>query len=118
MELTSRLTLKERLEARQVVVAVADGVILERVRRVVGPGIPVIATLDLHANVSQRMVDAARADEAARASAQPPVPPPGVQWSPDPRANPSLIERWRRLYPYLGVPIAGMVASDEDARQH
>ena len=59
MELTSRLTLKERLDARQVVVAVADGVILERVRRVVGPGIPVIATLDLHANVSQRMVDAA-----------------------------------------------------------
>lgn len=36
-----------------------DGVILERVRALVGPGVPVIATLDLHANVSQRMVDAA-----------------------------------------------------------
>ena len=36
-----------------------DGVILERVRRVVGPDIPIIATLDLHANVSRRMVDAA-----------------------------------------------------------
>ena len=36
-----------------------DGVILERVRELVGPDVPVIATLDLHANVSQRMVDAA-----------------------------------------------------------
>jgi microcystin degradation protein MlrC len=33
-----------------------DGVILERVRRVVGPAVPVIATLDLHANVSEKMV--------------------------------------------------------------
>jgi len=36
-----------------------DGVILERVRELVGPDVPVLATLDLHANVSQRMVDAA-----------------------------------------------------------
>src|SRR5687767_11242528 len=34
-----------------------EGVILERVRAIVGPRIPVLATLDLHANVSQRMVD-------------------------------------------------------------
>ena len=33
-----------------------DGVILERVRALVGPGVPVLATLDLHANVSRRMV--------------------------------------------------------------
>jgi len=33
-----------------------DGEILGRVRRVVGPAVPVIATLDLHANVSERMV--------------------------------------------------------------
>lgn len=33
-----------------------DGVILERVRQIVGPGVPVLATLDLHANVSRRMV--------------------------------------------------------------
>ncbi|MEO5734311.1 MAG: M81 family metallopeptidase [Rubrivivax sp.] len=33
-----------------------DGVVLERVRRVVGPDVPVIATLDLHANVSEKMV--------------------------------------------------------------
>ena len=33
-----------------------DGVILERVRQLVGPGVPVLATLDLHANVSRRMV--------------------------------------------------------------
>lgn len=33
-----------------------EGVILERVRSVVGKDIPVVATLDLHANVSDRMV--------------------------------------------------------------
>ena len=33
-----------------------EGVILERVRSIVGKGVPIIATLDLHANVSDRMV--------------------------------------------------------------
>jgi microcystin degradation protein MlrC len=33
--------------------------ILARVRRVIGPGVPLVASLDLHANVSSRMVDAA-----------------------------------------------------------
>ena len=36
-----------------------DAVILERVRRMVGPDVPVLATLDLHANVSEKMVRAA-----------------------------------------------------------
>jgi microcystin degradation protein MlrC len=36
----------------------ADGEIAERVRRIVGPDVPVGAVLDLHANVSQRLVDA------------------------------------------------------------
>lgn len=36
-----------------------DGVLLAAVRAVVGRGVPVIATLDLHANVSRRMVDEA-----------------------------------------------------------
>ena len=31
--------------------------ILERVRAIVGPEIPVLATLDLHAKISKRMVD-------------------------------------------------------------
>lgn len=35
----------------------ADGEILRRIRSVLGPDIPLIATLDLHANVSERMVD-------------------------------------------------------------
>lgn len=35
----------------------ADGEIISRVRAVVGPHIPVIATLDLHANISPRMVN-------------------------------------------------------------
>jgi microcystin degradation protein MlrC len=34
-----------------------DGVLLEAVRNVVGPDVPIIATLDLHANVSAKMVD-------------------------------------------------------------
>ncbi len=34
-----------------------DGTLFERVRKIVGPGVPVVVTLDLHANVSQRMVD-------------------------------------------------------------
>ncbi|MFM9106471.1 MAG: M81 family metallopeptidase [Chloroflexota bacterium] len=36
-----------------------DGYLLERVRAIVGPRAPIVCTLDLHANVSQRMVDAA-----------------------------------------------------------
>lgn len=34
-----------------------EGVLLERVRALVGPGVPILATLDLHANVSRKMVD-------------------------------------------------------------
>ena len=39
----------------------ADGDILESIRAVVGPRCPVIAVLDLHSNISQRMADAAEA---------------------------------------------------------
>ena len=35
-----------------------DGLLMSRVRSVVGPDVPVVVTLDLHANISQRMVDA------------------------------------------------------------
>ncbi len=34
-----------------------DGTLFELVRKIAGPEVPVVATLDLHANVSQRMVD-------------------------------------------------------------
>lgn len=34
-----------------------DGLVFERVRAIVGPDVPIVATLDLHANVSDRMVD-------------------------------------------------------------
>jgi microcystin degradation protein MlrC len=37
----------------------ADGWLLERVREAVGPDVPIVSTLDLHANISQRMVDSA-----------------------------------------------------------
>jgi microcystin degradation protein MlrC len=33
-----------------------DGILFERVRGIVGPEVPIAATLDLHANVSERMV--------------------------------------------------------------
>lgn len=35
----------------------AVGEILRRVREVVGPGVPLVATLDMHANVSAGMVE-------------------------------------------------------------
>jgi microcystin degradation protein MlrC len=37
----------------------ADGYILRRVREQVGNGVPIVTTLDLHANISQEMVDQA-----------------------------------------------------------
>jgi microcystin degradation protein MlrC len=36
-----------------------EGELLARVRSVVGPGTPIVASLDLHANVTQRMLDVA-----------------------------------------------------------
>lgn len=36
----------------------ADGEIATRVRRIVGPDVPVGAVLDMHANISQRLIDA------------------------------------------------------------
>lgn len=44
----------------------ADAEFYERIRRVVGPGVPVIAVLDLHANVTRRMADALSALVAYR----------------------------------------------------
>jgi microcystin degradation protein MlrC len=35
-----------------------DGAVFALVRNIVGPGVPIVATVDLHANVSDRMVDA------------------------------------------------------------
>jgi len=39
----------------------AEGALLERLRRVVGPGVPIVATLDLHANATTRMAKNANA---------------------------------------------------------
>ena len=36
-----------------------DGYVLQTVREIVGPDVPVVATLDLHANISARMVELA-----------------------------------------------------------
>lgn len=35
-----------------------DGILMARIRKVVGPDVLIVATLDLHANISQRMVEA------------------------------------------------------------
>ncbi|MFO1284615.1 MAG: M81 family metallopeptidase [Burkholderiales bacterium] len=43
-----------------------EGELLARVRRVVGPGVPVVASLDLHANVSPAMVERSQALVAYR----------------------------------------------------
>ncbi len=44
----------------------AEGELLERLRRVVGPAMPVVASLDLHANVTERMLRHASAMTAFR----------------------------------------------------
>jgi len=44
----------------------AEGELLERVRAAVGPDVPVLATVDLHANLSTRMLSVADAIEAYR----------------------------------------------------
>jgi microcystin degradation protein MlrC len=38
-----------------------EGELLERLRRVLGPDVPIVVTLDLHANVTQKMADQASA---------------------------------------------------------
>jgi microcystin degradation protein MlrC len=43
-----------------------EGVLLERIRKITGAGIPVIATLDLHTNCTQKMVENATALVACR----------------------------------------------------
>jgi microcystin degradation protein MlrC len=43
-----------------------DGFWLERVRKIVGDDLPIVCTLDLHANVSDRMIDACDATIAYR----------------------------------------------------
>jgi microcystin degradation protein MlrC len=39
----------------------ADGWLIQQLREIVGPNVPIVVTLDLHANVTARMVDAADA---------------------------------------------------------
>src|SRR5207245_9059137 len=64
-----------------------EGVLFETVRRIVGAGVPVVASFDLHANVSDRMVDLIDAFIGYRPNppldlpqrgAQPPAPLPDL----------------------------------------
>jgi microcystin degradation protein MlrC len=43
-----------------------DGFLLQRIRSIIGDDVPIICTLDLHANVSSRMIDACNATIAYR----------------------------------------------------
>jgi microcystin degradation protein MlrC len=44
----------------------ADGEVLSRLRRAVGPDFPIVTTLDLHGNLSQRLIDQCQAGVAYR----------------------------------------------------
>jgi microcystin degradation protein MlrC len=44
----------------------ADGEVLSRLRRALGPDLPIVVTLDLHGNVSQRLIDNCNAAVAYR----------------------------------------------------
>ncbi len=46
----------------------ADGEMLKRVRALVGPELPIVTTLDLHANVSAQMIELANATVAYRSN--------------------------------------------------
>ncbi len=46
----------------------ADGELLRRIRALVGPDLPIVTTLDLHANVSPRMIALANATVAYRSN--------------------------------------------------
>ncbi len=56
-----------------------DGTLLARVREVVGPAVPVLATLDLHGNIVQRMVDAASVLVAYRTNPHVDMPERGAE---------------------------------------
>lgn len=80
-----------------------DGEIFAMVRGVVGAQVPVVATLDLHGNVSQRMVDHADVIVAYRTNPHVDMPERGAE-----AAN-ALLELWNGMQPHrclVRLPLA------------
>lgn len=99
-----------------------EGTLLERVRAAVGPGMPVVASLDLHANVTGRMLDAADALVAFRTYPHVDMAETGeraavlLQRLLDRRAQGGRpLHRDARRLPFL-IPINGMCTLVEPAR--
>ena len=94
-----------------------EGELLERVRDAIGPDVPVVASLDLHANVTARMVEAADLMEAYRTYPHVDMAATGARAA---ERLGVLIDGWRpektlRRVPYL-MPIAWQCTDEDPAR--
>ncbi|PLZ02688.1 microcystin degradation protein MlrC [Burkholderia sp. WAC0059] len=95
-----------------------EGELLERLRAVVGPSIPVVASLDLHANVTERMLDHADALVAYRTYPHVDMAATGERAAAlldRLLASPRPLARASRRLPFL-IPINGMCTLLEPAR--
>ncbi len=95
-----------------------EGELLARVRGAIGPDVPLVASLDLHANVTQRMLDAADALVAYRTYPHVDMAETGVRAAELLQALLKSPRRWRaaaRRLPFL-IPINGMCTMLEPAR--
>lgn len=95
-----------------------EGKLLARLRAAIGPDVPLVASLDLHANVTQRMLDAADALVAYRTYPHVDMAETGVRAAE--LLQPLLAggRRWHaaaRRLPFL-IPINGMCTMLEPAR--
>ncbi|AOJ29553.1 M81 family metallopeptidase [Burkholderia seminalis] len=98
-----------------------EGTLLERVRAAVGPDVPVVASLDLHANVTARMLREADALVAFRTYPHVDMAETGARAAAllerlfDARAGRRPLHRAARRLPFL-IPINGMCTLLEPAR--
>ncbi|SPA42321.1 conserved hypothetical protein [Cupriavidus taiwanensis] len=95
-----------------------EGTLLERIRAAVGPGVPVVASLDLHANVTQAMLQAADALVAYRTYPHVDMAETGARAAALLQrllARKGPLHRAVRRLPFL-IPINGMCTMLEPAR--
>lgn len=94
-----------------------EGELLLRIRRIVGPHVPVVASLDLHANVTDLMLDNACAMVAYRTYPHIDMAETGVRAArllSGLLAHRQPLERYRKRLPFL-IPINGMCTLLEPA---
>ncbi|WP_414447115.1 M81 family metallopeptidase [Burkholderia sp. 22PA0099] len=97
----------------------AEGELLRRLREVVGPGVPIVASLDLHANVTRAMLDHADGLIAYRTYPHVDMAATGTRAAHllhrllSGHAAP--LQRYSRRIPFL-IPINAMVTQHEPAR--